>query len=454
MSGRDKWVKRCLNRLHIGQFLERAAEWLATFLITFGCLVLIVKLLLPDLWPHVLWVSILAIPCTVAAWWVSKLRHFTWNETVAYLDKRINAGGLLMSLYETSDEHWDERLPQYETRWAASLPRFRPKRFASMTAVPCLFAIAVCFVPLREAVPDTVLKNTVGQQASSKLEKLLEELEKEDVLEEEEKEELEQEIEKLKQETLKTPLTHEKWETVDALQQKMLQRLDQKSRALQKASAATDELAKAGSNNLTEQEIQALEQQLSKTLAKLGMNADFKNGMKLGKGKSGEGKQGELRLPKDAAARKKALEDLKKHLDKQCEKCEGLKSECNGEGCKDGQCKGGNCQNGNCKNGNCQKPGQGGINRGRADADMSWGEENDPAGTKFKAMVLPPGFLEQPKDEIMGIKRSAPNVDPASSAPRSKAHQLDPSSGRETWNRTLRPKHRKVVRGFFDSKSE
>src|SRR5262245_21977660 len=100
MSARDRWIRRHLARLHFGQFLQRAAEWVGGFLFVFGSLVLLVKLLAPSLWPEVLWLGLGAGPATVAAWWLSRTGRFTRGESVALLDRSLDAGGLLMTLSE------------------------------------------------------------------------------------------------------------------------------------------------------------------------------------------------------------------------------------------------------------------------------------------------------------------------------------------------------------------
>lgn len=91
------------------------------------------------------------------------------------------------------------------------------------------------------------------------------------------------------------------------------------------------------------------------------------------------------------------------------------------------------------------------MNRGRGDAPLTWGDESDAQGTKFKEVVLPPGFKENPKDEVIGVTRSAPEENPAEFAPRGERRLFDPAAGKETWNRQLRPRHRQVVRGYFDN---
>ena len=82
---------------------------------------------------------------------------------------------------------------------------------------------------------------------------------------------------------------------------------------------------------------------------------------------------------------------------------------------------------------------------------MIWGDESDKANTKFKEVVMPPGFLDKPRDEIMGITRTSPETAPSDTAPRAAARDTGAASGTETWNRTIAPRHRSVVRRYFQS---
>src|SRR5258708_4591028 len=123
-------------------------------------------------------------------------------------------------------EEWEKALAQLEQAWKQAIPRIRPKRFTSFLALALLFAVGACFVPLREGFSAIILRNTVGQQAAQELEALLNSMDKEQVLDDEEKKELQEEIKKIAEETRETPLTHEKWEAVDACRDRMKVRLE------------------------------------------------------------------------------------------------------------------------------------------------------------------------------------------------------------------------------------
>lgn len=471
MTAKDRWIDRHLRRLHFGQFLQRAVEWVALYLLAFGTAVLIVKLMLPALWPHVLWIAVGVVPVTAAAWWTSRAGRFTRVESVALLDQSLGAGGLLMTLTEQPDEEWEARLPQVERRWRESLPRIRPRRFAGSLALPLVFAIGACFVPLREVTANSVVRNTAGQQATNELQKLLEALKEVDVLEQQEEQTLREAIEKLREETEQSPLTHEKWETVDALEQRMRMQLEEASVDTSQAAQAAAILARAASDpgmTLSSERIAELEQDVLETLQKMSKNGSLSGApSSLRSELQRLMKNGQLRIPPDGEAREKLLGELSDFLDQEAHKlselrkqCQGSCSKCGSKMCDGSECEGGQCSHcgKECTGGLCaacsgSRPGRGGVSRGRGDAEMTWGDESDEAGVKFKETVLPPGLMDDPKDDVLGITQSAPEVAPAESITRDSARAIDPAAGRETWNRTLRPRHRGVVRQYFDSGS-
>ena len=92
------------------------------------------------------------------------------------------------------------------------------------------------------------------------------------------------------------------------------------------------------------------------------------------------------------------------------------------------------------------------MNEGRADAELEYGDASNPNGAKFKETALPPGTLDKPRDETIALTAKAPEVKPAESAPRSGARDQEAASGNETWNRAVRPRHRAVVKQYFQEK--
>ena len=99
------------------------------------------------------------------------------------------------------------------------------------------------------------------------------------------------------------------------------------------------------------------------------------------------------------------------------------------------------------------RPGQGGINRGRGDAAISFGDESDAQGVKFQEVVLPPGTLDDPENRVLKITSKPPRVDPGVVAGRRGVREQGPAAGGATWNRRLRPRHRGVVKKYFGGRS-
>lgn len=393
MSARDQWIRRHLRRLRFGQFLHRAGEWVGGYLFAFGAIVLIVKVLIPALWPNVLWGAVGATACLVVAWRLSSRGRFTRTESVALLDSSLGAGGLLMTLQEAPDTEWDTRLPQMERLWHASLPRIRPRRFAWNVGLPLLFTIAVCFVPLRSTSATPLQPRTAAQQATEQLEDMLKTLEEADVLEQEQQQELREEIAKLAEETKDSPLTHERWETVDTLEQRMRLKLDEAAAMADKASSAAQmlaELSEGDLSSLSAEQREQLEQQFLETLQKMQQTGAL--------GSASQSLRDQLQrlmqngqfsgLPRDPSERKQLLSDLQQFLDQEQRKLAAARQKCQGGKCSrcgkgdcDGDCEGdGQCEGQNTgsslRNGD-GRPGRGGVTRGRGDAELTWGEESD-----------------------------------------------------------------------------
>ena len=473
----DLWISRCWRRLRFGQFLKSAADWLAIYLLAFGTTVLLVKLAAPALWPDTLWLAIGTIPVVVVAWLSSANHQFSKSDSVALLDSRLEAGGLLMTLSEAPDDEWEAHLPHLEGLWQTSLPQILPVRFARQLAGPTLFFAAVCFVPLRPIEAVVEARPTVAQQAASQLEELLTELDDAEVLEQEEKQQIEDEIRKLVEETRDTPLTHEKWEIVDALQERMRMKVDVSAGKLAQAQDSLGALQSALGGDLLTLSIDSLERlekNATESLEKLQKAGSFKHAPKeLQDLLERLTKNGKFQLPEDAAERAELLEQLGEFLDQESDRLTDLRNKCDGQGGKCGECQpcdegctckaagDADCICAECKRGQCSschsgasgnRPGRGGVSRGRGDADLTWGDEASLEGTRFKESILPPGMMDKPADEVIGLTIAEPTAEPADRVSRNAARTETAAAGEETWDRTVRPRHRTVLRKYFGQK--
>ena len=330
----DRWVQRYVRRISVGEFLRDAAEWLAGFCFLFGAAVLLVKLRLPNFWPHVLWLVAASVPVTTAAWWMSRRRRFSQRDAVARLDQKLDAGGLLMTISETADAHWAAKLPMLERLWRNALPKLRPVRFTKVLLLPIVFAVASCFVPLRN-LDEPVVKGAVAQQAMQRLEELMQQLEEVEVIQpkEPESDQLREEMRKLADETKERPLTHEKWETVDALQERLKAKLDRSADVMSHAgetlaalAAALSDLDKTGEMKLSEEQFQQLEKEVQQAMQQLAKSGSFGKLSSALQSKLGAmAKSGKFQLPEDAAEREALLDELREHLEKESQKLAELR---------------------------------------------------------------------------------------------------------------------------------
>ncbi len=341
-SGRQRWLQRIRRRLQLGLFLKSFVDWVVVFCLLAGCLLLATKLFWPDLWPFMLWSLLAVIPVIGGAWLVSRRNPWHDDQSVAMLDRRIGAGGLLMTLVETPDDQWEDHLPAAEQVWRKALPTLRPVRAIKHLIVPVAFLLVTCLIPPRTIQSLQMTPSTVSTTEVARLENMLHELDERDVLSEEDKDELEEEIEKLARETRFNPLTHENWETVDALQQKMDLKLANRQNQLLQAAGAISALQQSLDNSTasTDSEREQLEQMMEELMSPGGTN-DSQSAGREGEQSGFEGLDefagnGDFRLPSDPEALRRALAELGEFIEGQCENIGDCMKPCNCEGCKDG----------------------------------------------------------------------------------------------------------------------
>ena len=98
-------------------------------------------------------------------------------------------------------------------------------------------------------------------------------------------------------------------------------------------------------------------------------------------------------------------------------------------------------------------PGNGGISRGRADAELTWGDPTPGRTEEFEAKELPPAsVLDTESTAIVGIGAGAPKVEPVAGGAGSV--EVQASTGRSAWKRRLAPHHREAVQEFFGGDKE
>jgi hypothetical protein len=93
-------------------------------------------------------------------------------------------------------------------------------------------------------------------------------------------------------------------------------------------------------------------------------------------------------------------------------------------------------------------PGNGGISRGRADAELIWGEETAGRTDDFEAKTLTGAKYEDPEQsKVIGVGASAPDVEARGEGAGTAG--VTASTGSAAWHRRLSPHHRRAVGSFF-----
>ncbi len=458
MTDLDLWIKRHNRRLVFGLFLQRAGEWLAAFLFLFGACVLTSKLFLPQFWPHVLWLGLWAVPILLLAARSASRRSFSHTDAVALLDRQLRGGGLVMALAETDDPAWQDRLPQTPELWKRKLPKIRPVRFFRLVGWPMVFSLGALLVPLRNPKPAMGFSPEVGQQATSQLGDMVGLLEDSHVLPPEETKELKTVIEQLSKETEHSPLTNEKWETVDRLREELTTELLTNERSLSLArEAAAKLLAGEGEQGgLTPGHQAELEKKVLEALQAMSDRGALPELPKeLAPHFQQLLKQGQLQLAKDPKLRRQLLSQMQQLFNRRSGDLQKVRSQFDRvfaqrpERFADRSRTPGSDEDG--------FPAPGGTGGGRSGGQVPWGKETDERQEKFKQIVLPPGFWDNPTNQVTGVTpgKTSPRPEiPSQNVSDALPKEFGAASGREVRSHELRPRHRDVVKKYFQRSAE
>jgi hypothetical protein len=437
--------------LALGLFLQRAGEGLAVFLFLFGASVLTAKLFLPQFWPNVLWLGVLVIPLLAMAARFASRVPFSRTEAVALLDRQLKGGGLIMSLAESDDPAWHARLPQTPELWKRKLPKLRPVRFFRLIGWPMVFVLGALLIPLRNPHPAMGFSPAVSQQATRQLDTMIDLLEASRVLAPEESKELKTVIEQLSKESEHTPLTSEKWETIDHMRKKLTEKLAEDETTLAEANNVMQKLMSAQGGQLDEllsgKEVDIGKvAEVLKALNDKGALPEIPAG--LGPQFEGLFKRGTMQLANDPELRGQMLSQMQALLQNRTVDLQTVRSQFDRVFSQlPSQTNGGPAADPPMETAGTTKP-QG------ADGPVKWGTESEENQAKFKQVVLPPGFLDQPGNKVAGTTpggRAPRTVLPSEYVSPEQPTDYDSATGREVRSRQLNPRHRAAVKKYFQN---
>ncbi len=344
-SNKRRWLNYIQSRLQLGLFLKSLTDWCVVFCLFVGCIFLLTKIFWVTFWPHALWLLLFAIPVVIGAWRFSRQWRYRDQQSVALLDQQLNAGGLLMTVVETPDDQWEQHLPQAEKIWRKAMPVWRPLRALKMVCLPILFLVVTCLIPPRTLQSLATAPSVVSQTEVTRLAEMLEEFEENEILEDEQRDEIAEQIAKLEKDTRNNPLTHEDWETVDAIQKQMELQLANRENQMQQLASALSVLQQSVQNRSsdTESNKEQLENLLEK-LANASQTDSQSNNPSDSGGENGDlskfqSENGDVQLPMDMEDLAAALQELENFIQSECDKvgqCKGKLKPCDCDECPEG----------------------------------------------------------------------------------------------------------------------
>lgn len=415
----SKVLRRVAWRVNLGVFLTQCVVPVASVVIAFGIAFLLTRMLAPQFsrWSFAI-LGLLPL-ALVYGWLMSKRKglFFNDNEIVELVDYLSVSDGLAATAYEKPALAADPNLWQkISGRLSFGPLHLDPLWFGWRLLPACLFAGAVLFVPPRKPrQPVDPMMATLTDPLAERVKIAAE------VLPEAEREKLERQIEQVQ--AAPEGVSREKWEAVEAVEQRLENALAQSEASAYQLSSSMNQLASMVAQQETKapgansDELQADINMMAANIAEqlqknnLAMSESMKNALKnaLSKCKNGQ-------------CNSKQLADLLKQCQGLCDKL------------------------GNCKGGKYGS--RGGVNRGRADAELVFGQERILDNATFEAKQLENEYFQTADLTDIGITTMEPKPDPGKFSPGA-VKDYGSQQGTNVSRTEISPSQRGVVERYF-----
>jgi hypothetical protein len=430
-------LKRLRRRLAIGLFLDIWPAWAISSLIAAGTIVVVCRMFVPAVAPYLAWLWLLPVLTVIPALIICVRRAYVPTDIAAVADWLGGGRGALITWFETLDPAWSAS-PLVQQAAEFPLPRIRLHR-TQLAVVPALaFLMAAWLLPQRVLALGAT--TALATEIASDLKAAVVELKQEALITPEEEQRLEEQIEQIRK-SAEERVDPSSWEAADALREQVVASLTEKQEAVKWAQESVARLGAAADGlGAGESLSNAQTAELTKALEKLA-----KTGLLAGASEKLRGMLQAGRLPTDP----KALRDLAASLGKYLAETNGKFASAAGLGKEFGRFDPSEFPTGSSPGPDGDgPPGQGGINRGRADAELTWGKETTPFD-RFKSKPLPPGAPRSPDDWAPVVSLpGAPETSPTVSA-QAAAREYAAAAGQEAWRRSLAPRHQSAVKKYF-----
>ena len=415
----EQQVEQVRRRVAFAAFSGALLRHGAVVLAAVACLVLVLRLFLRvEPWPAL---ALLAL-APVTAWLDARRRFVSEQTAAAWLDQASGGTGGVLTALERPDP-----------RWAREAAAARPGMKLPWTwpAAGTAFLAAAFLVPVSDP-PEPPLP-AVPQAQLDKLEEQLEALAEVAEMEPEQVEDLQDTLEDLREATAPNEAALEAMDRVEDQLGDMAEQLQQANERSQEA------LARARKSK--EMPDRSAMQEALERMAEAGLTTELPPELQEALAALDQGKLNELlqqmdpsQLQQMSQAMLEALENKELRLIE----AELIPGECDGsEECEEALVVVGGL------------PGKGGINRGRGDAELSFGDEREDRDALFSPELLPPG-QKLALEQSMLIGEVLVDAETDALAEGSELVGTQASQGGATWRRRLSPTHRDAVHTFFE----
>lgn len=452
----DQSIDRFIRRVAILYSIRYTLLFCSIWGFLSGAVILSIRAITGETHLELIWLVTGILPCAAIALLLSLRRLPDRSAVRAFLDHRSGCGGLFMASERAELGEWKARMPAL----AEPRPRWRARRSATLALASVVFASISFLVPTPSngSAPDRSLDIAKEVQAIASDIDLLK---KEEIINPSQAETLETKLDSLSAEA-RGEDPAKTWEALDHLQNEVsktaeesAEQLARRNEQLAQAQALSEALAEAGSgidSKLMTEAMKELQAQMQGAAGKekngQAIPEDLLKALKSGSLTKEQLKQlaDALKLSKGGIARQLTklhdarLIDLKTL--KQCEKG----GQCDSAGLA--QFLSENSANMSVTE-MMERWGRGGVDRGRADAPMTWADRSSERGAKFKEQILPSSTAGLKDSELVGRSSGAPEIEKAGPH-QGGALKTAVAGGGSAFTQTVLPRHRAAVNRYFE----
>jgi hypothetical protein len=435
------WTRRASSlarRVNLGWWLDRFNGLVVVSLVVFAVAVLVVRsyrgafLSLP-LVAAMLGGIVLAL--AFIAWLLSRRRFIGLEEGLVRLDDRLHLHNRLSAAY-----HRVGPWPANVTDFSAAGFRWRYSRAILPASLALALVAAAWYVPVRKLSPGEVV-TPVEPGAWEQMEEWLATLEEENLIEESAVEELESRIEELRDQPEDEWFSHSSLEATDTLAEtlgRQLRDMASEMAALDRNIAAlkgfSTQMSEAGREQKLKEFAEALDALEGSGLA---MNEALMKQLK----ELDPSSLGQETLSGLSPGQLKSLQEQLQKGSGALGSLEGLPSMGEDPSMQPGMGMG---------KGKGMTPGQGGAERGRGDAPLSFGDTEDNLGTSRIENVKNEDLSRATIGEVLGLGETERELDESATGPQAGGGVRSTGQGGDAVSReTLRPDEQAVLKRYF-----